>query len=105
MHKLLLIMFLFSIASNAQKAVTGEERQRIANEIEHSIKTELLNKWYPQCEDSIYGGFITTFTFDFRPTGPQDKFIVTQSRHTWTTAIAAGLYARDKFYLECSAHG
>ena len=73
--------------------------------MEHSIKTELLNKWYPACMDSIYGGFISTFTYDFKPTGEQDKFIVTQSRHTWSTAKASELYPNQKFYLTCSAHG
>ena len=57
---------------------------QLANQMETSIQTELLNKWYPQCVDSLYGGFLSTFTYDFKPTGPQDKFIVTQARHTWT---------------------
>src|SRR3984893_4141541 len=81
------------------------ERLRIAGEMEKSIKTELLNKWYPQSLDTIYGGFLTTFTFDFKPTGPQDKFIVTQARHTWTTAKAAQLYPNKSYYLKCSNHG
>jgi len=81
------------------------ERLRIANEINKSIRTELLNRWYPKCVDSSYGGFITTFTFDFKPTGQQDKFIVTQARHTWSTAKAAGLYPNVSYYLKCSGHG
>jgi hypothetical protein len=45
-------------------------------EIDRSIRTELLNKWYPQSVDSLYGGFLTTFTYNFLPTGSQDKMIV-----------------------------
>jgi len=90
---------------HAQKAGTSAERKQIANEMERSIKTELLNKWYPVCVDSVYGGFISTFTYDFKPTGSQDKFIVTQSRHTWSTAKAYELYPNEKYYIKCSANG
>jgi len=81
------------------------ERSQLADEIERSIQTELLNKWYPQCVDSLYGGFITTYTFDFKPTGAQDKFIVTQARHTWTTAKASELYPNIPYYIKCSENG
>jgi len=73
--------------------------------MEKSIKTELLNKWYPQSVDSIYGGFLSTYTYDFKPTGSQDKFIVTQARHTWTTAKAAELYPDIPYYIKCSKNG
>ena len=93
------------ITSSFALAQSKQERLQLANEMEHSIKTELLNKWYPQCIDSIYGGFITTFTYDFKPTGSQDKFIVTQARHTWSTAKAFELYPNDSYYLQCSQNG
>src|SRR4029078_1507004 len=82
-----------------------QDRLQIANEMEYSIQNELLNKWYPQCIDSIYGGFISTYTYDFKPTGPQDKFIVTQARHTWTTARASERYPNVSSYIKCSQHG
>src|SRR4051812_37960614 len=103
-----LLLEFFSCSLIAQVKPGGNssaERLRIATEIEKSIKTELLNKWYPRCVDSVYGGFITTFTYDFQPTGPQDKFIVTQSRHTWSTAKASELYPSQKYFLECSRQG
>ena len=107
MKTLLLTVLLFGhtslFAQNSHSFL--EDRKRIANEIERSIQTELLNKWYPQCIDSMYGGFITTFTFDFQPSGAQDKFIVTQSRHTWSTAKAAELYPNVPYYLQGSQHG
>jgi len=81
------------------------DRLQIAAEMEKSIQTELLNKWYPQCVDSNYGGFLTTFTYDFKPTGSQDKFIVTQARHTWTTAKASQLYTGVSYYIRCSRNG
>src|SRR6478672_4431413 len=103
-----IFLVLLSTFSRAQKNTasnTNAERQRLAAEMEHSIKTELLNKWYPQSVDSQYGGFISTYTFDFKPTGPQDKFIVTQARHTWSTAKAAQQYPDVSYYIKCSENG
>ena len=94
---------LFAQIQPVAEAITS--RKQIAQEMEASIQSELLNKWYPQSMDSIYGGFLSTFTFDFKPIGPQDKFIVTQARHTWTTAKAALLYPEKTYYLSCSKNG
>jgi mannobiose 2-epimerase len=104
----LTVLLLISSALHAQKKPATNnkaERLRLAAEIEKSIQTELLNKWYPQCVDSMYGGFITTYTYDFKPTGPQDKFIVTQARHTWSTAKASELYPKVPYYIKCSENG
>ena len=81
------------------------ERLRIANEIENSIQHEMLNKWYPQNMDTLYSGFITTFTYDFKPTGDQDKFIVTQARHTWSTSKAAMRYPDVPYYKTLAQNG
>ncbi|MDN3658733.1 AGE family epimerase/isomerase [Ferruginibacter paludis] len=105
---LLFLSFLFFTDASAQtNAITAakQERFKIAAEMDYSVKKELLNKWYPQCIDNMYGGFLTTYTYDFKPTGPQDKFIVTQARHTWTSAKAASLYPNIKYYMKASANG
>jgi mannobiose 2-epimerase len=99
----LFLYCLFPVTAFAQ--TNTQERLQIAAAMDNSIKTELLNKWYPQSVDSLYGGFISTYTFDFKPTGPQDKFIVTQARHTWSTAKAAEFYPDQKYYLACSKNG
>jgi len=38
---------------------------QIAAVMEKSIRKELLDLWYPQAIDTVYGGFITAFTYDF----------------------------------------
>jgi len=81
------------------------EKQQIATEIEKSIRTELLNRWYPQNTDSLYGGFITTFTYDFKPTGEQDKMIVTQARHVWSNSVASILYPDVAYYKQGARQG
>jgi mannobiose 2-epimerase len=108
--KIIAIIVSCLLASNFYaQSKTGSQtkatRLKIAAEMERSIKTELLNKWYPGSVDSTYGGFITTYTYDFKPTGSQDKFIVTQARHTWSTAKASELYPESPWYLSCSKNG
>jgi mannobiose 2-epimerase len=99
------LLLTFLTLSSMAIAQTKQERLQLANEMDNSIQTELLNKWYPQCVDSIYGGFISTYTFDFKPTGTQDKFIVTQARHTWTTAKASEQFPNVSYYIKCSENG
>ena len=84
---------------------TGNERIKLADEMENSIKTELLNKWYPAVIDSEHGGYLTTFTYDFKPTGPQEKMIVTQARHIWTSAKADTAYPGVADYKRSAVHG
>ncbi len=103
------IFLLLSLAAAAQKQSSGKtntnERLQLAAEMEKSIQTEMLNKWYPRSVDSLYGGFFSTFTYNFLPTGSQDKMIVTQARHVWSNAIASQLYPDTRYYKECAKHG
>ncbi|MCW3079397.1 MAG: N-acylglucosamine 2-epimerase [Segetibacter sp.] len=102
------ILLLFTSALSAQQKKPegiSAERAKIAREMDNSIRTELLNKWYPQSVDSLHGGFLSTFTYDFKPTGTQDKMIVSQGRHVWTNAKAAEAYPSVPYYKPAAAHG
>jgi len=99
----IIIFLLLAITTNT--FAQTKERLQTANEMENSIQHEMLNKWYPQCMDTLYGGFLTTYTYDFKPTGDQNKFIVTQARHTWSTAKAATRYPDVAYYKTCAAKG
>lgn len=101
----MLILFTGLVYPGAAQWNNRNERLQMAAVIDKSIQSEMLNKWYPQCVDSAFGGFITTFTYDFKPTGNQDKFIVTQARHTWTASKASELYRDKKYYIACARHG
>ncbi|HJS56052.1 MAG TPA: AGE family epimerase/isomerase [Chitinophagaceae bacterium] len=108
--KKILLPFLFLLItgtalSQQQMAAKKEERLRLAEEMDRSIRTELLNNWYPKSVDSLYGGFLTTFTYNFLPTGPQDKMIVTQARHVWSNALASRLYPGAEHYKKSAVHG
>ena len=55
-----LLSFIFLPAQT-----TTRQRLQIAKEIEHSLLTEELNRWYPLAVDTSYGGFLSTFNYDF----------------------------------------
>lgn len=99
------LTLLSAVYTISFKPVDNGDRARIATEIDKSIRTELLNKWYPMAVDQLNGGFLSSFTFDFKPTGTQDKMIVTQARHTWSNARAAEIYPEFAYYKKNAAHG
>jgi mannobiose 2-epimerase len=76
----------------------------ILSQMRHAAKEGLLDRYYPRNIDTAYGGYLSTFSFDFKPVGPQDKMIVTQARHVWSTAKAAMFY-HDSSYIALSRHG
>lgn len=78
----------------------------LARAMRTSLRDELLAPWYPRAVDAEYGGFLSDFAYDWEPRPPQDKFIVTQGRHTWTTARAAEFFPdQQEAYLEMASHG
>jgi cellobiose epimerase len=96
---------VLSLAISCKKQPRENSRTSLAEQIDKSIQTELLNKWYPLVIDEEFGGYITTFTFDFKPTGPQDKMIVTQARHVWTSSKAFMDYGGQEVYKKVADHG
>ena len=73
--------------------------------METTLQSELLEKWYPQAVDTAYGGFLSSFTYDFKPTGDQDKMIVSQARHVWTNSKASLRYPEVEHYTSSAKHG
>jgi mannobiose 2-epimerase len=100
-----IFVFLWLLLVTCRSSEVSPERLLLADAIEHSARTGLLDKWYPSAVDSVHGGFLSTFTFDFKPTGDQNKMIVSQARHVWTTAKAAMAYPEQDYFLKASAHG
>jgi mannobiose 2-epimerase len=99
----LIIFFSINLIAFAQEN-NKEERLRIANEMESTIH-QMLTAWYPKAMDTMYGGFLSEFTYDFKPTSNQNKFIVTQARHTWSNCKAATRYPDVPYYKTLAQHG
>jgi mannobiose 2-epimerase len=74
-----------------------KDEHDIAEEMDRSLKYELLEAWYPISIDTLYGGFLSDFTYDWKPSGPQNKMLVAQARHLWTASEAAIFYNDDRY--------
>jgi len=94
-------VFFICTASAAQPV---QNLDSIAAQMRYAAKQGLLDEYYPRNIDTLYGGYLSTFTFDFKPIGDQDKMIVTQARNIWSTAKAAMFY-HDTSYIPMSRHG
>ncbi len=99
-YSILLIGMMLSCQSKE-----SDTQDVLAEELENHLKSDVLDKWYPQAIDSADGGYLSAFTYDFKPTGDQDKMIVTQARHMWTNAKAAHRYPQVEYYQSGAKHG
>jgi len=91
--------------SSSASALTRERRLALASDVRRSLRDELLAPWYPRAIDREMGGFLSQFDFEWTPTGNQDKMIVTQARHVWTTARASQVFPADTVLRPAAAHG
>lgn len=98
---LYVLPFLFFSALFAQQKAGLDT---ILKQMQFAAKEQLLDKYYPGNLDTLYGGYLSTFSYDLKPVGSQDKMIVTQARHTWSTAKAA-LFYNDTAYIGMARHG
>jgi mannobiose 2-epimerase len=92
-----ILLFLVEPAFPQTKNVNGE-RLKICQAMKKSMVDELLKQWYPAAIDTVDGGFLSTFSYDFIPQGNQDKMIVTQARHLWSNAKAVELFPSVVYY-------
>lgn len=100
----LLLILLFSLSACEQKETGEELRREIAGEIKQELNT-LREVWYPMVIDGEHGGYLTRFTHDWTPENPQNKMIVTQSRHLWTLSKIGEKFREEPKYAEYAAHG
>lgn len=73
--------------------------------MQESMVNKLLKQWYPLAVDTVYGGFLSSFSYDFKPAGNQDKMIVTQARHVWSNSKAAELFPAVGYYKAGAKQG
>lgn len=90
-------LFLSCLATGKKDSLLFEIRQ--------SFKEHLLKPWYPRALDTQWGGFLSDFTADWKPEGPQNKAIVTQARHLWTISQAGMAFPNDAQYVHWARHG
>lgn len=92
------VLIVIAACQSKEEKEKIASRQALAKTMETSLRNETLAKWYPANYDTINGGYLTEFTYDFKPTDHQQKMIVTQARHLWTTSKAAMRYPEEEHY-------
>jgi cellobiose epimerase len=105
--RMLAAVILLGISSGcAQKKDTSLEGQtlHITAEMLTVLRSE-LDKFYPACIDTQYGGYFSDFDSAWKLNGPQDKMIVTQARYVWSASNAAMFYQKDTLLRSFANHG
>ena len=107
-------MILLLILVNCQQKETthentqtrSSEEMELADELEQSLFEYIVKPWYPLIIDTIHGGYITDFTYDWQKADtPQDKELVQTSRHIWATSFLYEHYPERKEFLDYAKHG
>ncbi|MCW9707954.1 AGE family epimerase/isomerase [Fodinibius salsisoli] len=80
------------------------QQKKIAAEID-SVLNDQYQLWYPRTVDEEYGGFLSQFSRDWQLSGSQDKFIVTQARHVWSSSKVARHDSTHKDFVQYGQHG
>lgn len=97
--KLLLLFSLMACSAPTESSFNPKP------EIEKALNENLLAVWYPKTLDTTFGGYYTTFDYQWKKTGSQDKFIVTQARHVWTLSFVYEHHSPQQKYLDYARQG
>ena len=100
-----LLLSIVSIGLGTETTENSNPENRVLRELETSFQEDFLAIWYPRVKDEENGGFLSDFDAQWRPSGDQDKFIVSQARHIWTTSQLSMFIEGDVMYRELAEHG
>lgn len=66
--------------------LTKDNYLKLADEMETTLRRDVLAVWFPGMIDREHGGFYSNFTRDWQRAGSEGKFSVFQGRMTWLAA-------------------
>jgi mannobiose 2-epimerase len=82
------------------------EELSLSDQLEGSLFSYILDAWYPRNLDTVHGGYISAFDHDWTLSeGSQEKALVQQARHVWTTSYVLEHYPDSVHFLEYAKHG
>jgi len=89
-----------------QDAPTGQRGGETQKALRGLLGEELTAHWYPHAVDRLHGGFHQNLARDWSPRPDDSKFLVYQSRMTWTAAAYAEFdKSRREEFLGYARHG
>jgi mannobiose 2-epimerase len=98
------VILLLGCAHPEKKAESSDSK--MVSQLTDALNKGILEVWYPRTIDSVSGGFLSDFDYKWEMHGPQNKMIVTQSRHVWTCSTIADFYPERKdYFLKIARHG
>ncbi len=77
----------------------------LCESMSHHLVDDLLERWYPLVLDAECGGYFTNLTYDWQIPSAQNKMLVSQARHIWTTSEAASFLPEGGAYCAYARHG
>jgi mannobiose 2-epimerase len=87
-------------------APTKANYRKLADEMEATLRRDVLGVWFPRTIDNENGGFYSNFTREWQRTASEGKFSVFQGRMTWMAAQIAMKRPRLKDqFLPVVSHG
>ena len=81
-HGVNVSLLVISLVTGWTCAVENDEQLLLA-EMQEALTVKLLDVWYPASIDTVYGGFLSDFTYDWQPQGSQNKMLVKLRIHCW----------------------
>jgi mannobiose 2-epimerase len=90
-HRLSLLVPLWLLAQGAAHAEgpSAQDFAKVRAEVSELLTQELAQHWYPHALDKEHGGFHENFARDWTARPDDGRFLVYQSRMTWTAAAFA----------------
>lgn len=106
-HLILIIISLIMLncSSKTPPQPICQDDNLILQKMEQSLKTDLLDVWYPRSIDLQNGGFHATFNHKWDLVSSTPKIIVPQSRGLYTASKSAIRYPENTIYRKAADHG
>ena len=105
MRYLLIVSSLMAVAcsSSEEGKQSSQEMTQVPNNDSINVQVHrnwnaVLDAWYPRALDTTYGGYLANWTYDWQMAEQQNKMIVTQARHLWTTSKILKQQPYDSLY-------
>jgi mannobiose 2-epimerase len=90
----------------SQSVLDKKVAAQLANEMELSLFRYILDPWYPRNLDTLHGGYISAFDYDWSLSEEsQAKALVQQARHVWTCSYVFEHYPDSMHFLDYARHG
>lgn len=100
-----LLLLLVIVSPLCSSIPSDSDDVVLVSQFRESLENDLLNIWYPRVVDKEDGGYLSSFDADWVPLAVQDKMIVTQARHVWTSIRMFEFFPEKEFLKDVATHG